>query len=460
MSGENPLGTRPIPELLLSLAVPSVIANLVNALYNIVDQIFIGHTVGYLGNAATNIAFPLTTVCMAIGVMTGLGSASGFNLLLGAGRPEEAKRIAGTAFSSLLICGVVLCVLVRAFLRPLMVTFGATESILEYAMEYTSITSVGIPFLLFSIGTNPLVRGDGSAAYSMIALVTGAVLNVILDALFMLVLHKGIAGAAWATVISQMVSASVLALYFRRFKNVRFSAEDFLPRWSCVRRIVSLGFASFVFQSSTVLVQVTINNLLRTYGALSVYGSDVTIAVAGILSKINAIFVSVVIGVVQGSQPICSFNYGAEKYSRVKASVRLLLKVTAGISLTMFVVMQSFPRQIIALFGEGSEEYFAFAVTYVRGFMACVFLNGTQISASTFFPSIGKPGKGAVNSLSKQLLFFLPLLLILSRLMGLNGIILATPLSDGLAFSLSATLLYRELKAMPDEDGNLKEMST
>ena len=447
---ENPLGTRPIPGLLLSLAVPSVIANLVNALYNVVDQIFIGHVVGYLGNAATNIAFPITTVCLAIGLMTGLGSAAGFNLTLGARRPEEARAIAGTAFSSLLICGAAICILIRLSLRPLMSAFGATENILSYAMEYSSITSLGVPFLLFSIGTNPIVRGDGSPKYSMFSLVTGALLNIVLDAFFMLVLDMGIAGAAWATVVSQAVSACMLALYFRRFRNVRFSAKDFIPRWKCVRRIVSLGFASFIFQSSMVVVQVTVNNLLRIYGALSIYGSDVTIAVAGILAKINTIFLAVVIGVVQGAQPICSFNYGAEKYGRVKAAVRLLLKVTGMISVAAFILIQSFPRHIISLFGDGSEEYFAFAALYARSFMACIFLNGMQISASTFFPSIGKAGKGAVISLSKQLVILLPILFLFSHFWGLYGIIFAAPATDLLTFILASCFLHRELKSMPD----------
>ena len=310
---QNPLGTRPIPQMLLSLAVPAVIANLVNAVYNIVDQIFIGNKIGYLGNAATNVAFPLTTICMAIGLMVGLGAAAGFNLNLGKKKPEEAKGIAGTAFTSLLLCGILICILVRLFLQPLMVAFGATEDILSYAMEYSGITSFGIPFLLFSTGTNPLVRGDGNARYSMTAVITGAILNIILDYTFMYVFGWGIAGAAWATVIGQIVSAVLLMLYFPKFQHVKFEAGDFLPKGKYIMQICRLGFSSFAFQSSTLVVQVVLNNLLRTYGAQSVYGSEITIAVAGIMQKINTIFVAVVIGVVQGSQPICSFNYGAGK---------------------------------------------------------------------------------------------------------------------------------------------------
>ena len=450
---KNPMGVKPVPRLLLSLAVPAVVANLVNALYNIVDQIFIGHRVGYLGNAATNIAFPLTTVCLAIGLMTGLGAASGFNLELGKGEPQNSRRYAGTAFSFLLISGAVICLIVRLFLKPIMLAFGATEDILSYAMEYSGITSLGIPFLLFSVGASPLIRGDGNARYSMMSVVVGAVVNVVLDAWFMYGLDLGIAGAAWATIIGQFVSACVVALYFTRFRNVKFSASDFIPRPSFIFRVCKLGLASFVFQSSMVLVQVTANNLLKIYGAQSVYGSDVAIAVAGILVKINSIFIAVIIGIVQGSQPICSFNYGAKKYTRVRETVRLLIITTTVLSTALYLVIQLFPKQMIGMFGEGSAAYFEFSVKYARAFTGCMFINGVQIAASTFFPSIGKPGKGTVISLSKQLLFTLPSLFIFSRLWGLNGLMVATPVADALSFALAASLLFFEMKKMPREDG-------
>ena len=449
---QNPLGTRPVPQMLLSLAVPAVIANLVNAVYNIVDQIFIGNKIGYLGNAATNVAFPLTTICMAIGLMVGLGSAAGFNLNLGKKKTKEAKGIAGTAFTSLLLCGILLCILVRLFLQPLMVAFGATEDILSYAMEYSGITSYGIPFLLFSTGTNPLVRGDGNARYSMTAVITGAILNIILDYTFMYVFGWGIAGAAWATVIGQIVSAVLLMLYFPKFQHVKFEAGDFLPKGRYIMQICGLGFSSFAFQSSTLVVQVVLNNLLRTYGAQSVYGSEITIAVAGIMQKINAIFVAAVIGVVQGSQPICSFNYGAKKYARVRETVRLLMISTTLLSTVVFLLIQCFPGQIMGLFGEGTEEYFEFAIMYARGFAAVMFLNGIQTSCTTFFPSIGKAWKGSVISLSKQLVLLVPLLILLTQCLGLNGVMIAAPISDALAFMIAALFLCFEMKHMPKKD--------
>ena len=445
----NPLGYKPVGKLLKSLAIPAIIANLVNALYNVVDQIFIGQRVGYLGNAATNIAFPITTICLAIGLTLGIGGASNFNLELGKGYPEKSKHTAGTAASTLIIIGIILCIIVRIFLEPLMISFGATDKILEYSMEYTGITSYGIPFLLFSIGVNPLVRADGNAKYSMIAIVIGAILNTILDPLFMFVYNLGIAGAAWATVISQIVSATLLLIYFPRFKSVKFSLNDFIPQLHYLKRIISLGFASFIYQFSNMIVLVTTNNLLKIYGKNSIYGSDIPIAVFGIVMKINVIFIAIVLGLVQGAQPIFGFNYGAKNYHRVRETMRLLLKVTFSIATILFIIFQVFPKQIISLFGEGDKLYFEFAIKYMRIFLAFISLNSIQISIATFFPSIGKAIKGATVSLTKQLIVLFPLLLTLPRFFGVEGVIYATPLTDLVAFTVAIIFLINEFKHMP-----------
>jgi len=445
----NPLGYKPVGKLLKSLAIPAIIANLVNALYNVVDQIFIGQGIGYLGNAATNIAFPIITMCLAIGLTLGIGGASNFNLELGKGYPEKSKHTAGTAASTLIIIGIILCISVRIFLEPLMISFGATDKILEYSMEYTGITSYGIPFLLFSIGVNPLVRADGNAKYSMIAIVIGAILNTILDPLFMFVYNWGIAGAAWATVISQIISASLLLIYFPRFKSVKFSLNDFIPQLHYLKRIISLGFASFIYQFSNMIVLVTTNNLLKIYGKNSIYGSDIPIAVFGIVMKINVIFIAIVLGLVQGAQPIFGFNYGAKNYHRVRETMRLLLKITFSIATILFMIFQVFPKQIISLFGEGDKLYFEFAIKYMRIFLAFISLNSIQISIATFFPSIGKAIKGATVSLTKQLIVLFPLLLILPRFFGVEGVIYATPLTDLVAFTVAIIFLINEFKHMP-----------
>ena len=446
---ENPMGTKPLGKLLFSMAVPAVVANLVNSLYNIVDQIFIGQGVGYLGNAATSIAFPLTALCLAFGLMFGLGGAANFNLSLGRKDETKARSVAGTAVTMIIFFGICAFLLTNLFLEKLLIMFGATDNILGYAKEYTKITSFGIPFLMFSIGINAIVRADGSSTYSMAAVVSGAVLNTILDPIFIFVFNWGISGAAWATLISQILSALILALYFRRFKSVKFTAKDFVPNTNALFSIMSVGISSFIFQSSNMIVQIVANNMLRKYGALSVYGSDIPIAVAGIVLKINMIFTAVIIGIVQGAQPIIGYNYGAEKYDRVKKTVKLMLSSALVISLTAFLCFELFPLQLISLFGEGSELYFAFGVKYMRVFLFFTVLNGIQISSTTFFQAIGKAGKGALLSLTKQVIFLLPLLVILPLFMRVEGVMYAGPLSDLIAFLTAFTMLILEIKSMP-----------
>ena len=446
---ENPLGIKPIKKLLISFAWPAITANIINALYSIVDQIFIGQGVGYLGNAATNIAFPITTICLALGLMIGIGAAANFNLELGRGNPEKAKAVVGTSVSSLFIIGVILTILIHLFLEPLMYAFGSTDEILPYAKTFAGISSLGIPFLLLSISTNPMVRSDNSPKYSMYAIVLGAVLNIILNPIFIFGFGWGIAGSAWATVISQFISAAILLFYFPRFKSVKFYKKDFIPKFSLLKISIALGMTSFVFQGSNMIIQVVTNNLLNTYGSQSIYGNDIPIAVAGIVAKVNIIFVSIIIGLVQGAQPIFGFNYGAKDYNRVRETMRYMMKYAIIISVVFFAVFEIFPKQIVATFGNGNELYFEFAVRYMRFFLLFTFINGIHISSSTFFSAIGKPKIGVTVALTKQMIILLPTLLVLSHFLGIDGIIYATPITDICAFSVSLFFLTREFQRMP-----------
>ncbi len=442
---ENPMGTQPIKKLLMQLAIPAMIANVVNALYNIVDQIFIGQGVGYLGNAATNIAFPITTICLALGLMTGVGAASNFNLELGRKEVEKARRIAGTAVVQLIVMGIAVCLLVQIFLAPLMQLFGATDQIFDYAMEYSRITAYGIPFFLFSTGFNPLVRSDGRATFSMMAIIVGAVLNTILDPIFIFVFQMGIAGAAWATVISQMVSALLLFAYIPKFRSVKFQWENFIPHMKQVEAIAALGLTSFIFQISALIVQIVSNNLLKTYGAMSIYGSEIPIAVGGIVSKVFVIFIALIIGMTQGVQPIVGYNYGAKHYLRVRQTIFLALKIGFVLSFVTWAVFEIFPLQIIELFGNGNDLYFEFGVRYMRYFMMFLLINGLTILMTTFFPAIGKAKTGAFLSLARQLLILLPVMLLMTYIFGVEGMMFATPVSDVIALLLCVYFFKREL---------------
>ncbi len=446
---ESPMGTKSIPKLLLSLAIPAIIANLVNSLYNIVDQIFIGHGVGYLGNAATSVAFPLTTICMAIGLMVGLGASANFNLEIGRKNPEKAKMIVGTAVTLLVISGLVIMTVTNIFLKDLLYLFGATELTIDYAVEYTRITSFGIPFLLFSTGFNPIIRADSSPIYSMLSVLTGAILNTILDPVFIFVCGWGMSGAAWATLISQILSAVMCALYFIWFRNVRVKIKDFIPKLNIAKIIASVGISSFIFQISTMVIQIVSNNMLKKYGADSIYGSDIPIAIAGITSKISLIFLAVVIGIIQGAQPIFGYNYGAKNYKRVRDTLKLAIISSFIFSLFAFALFMFAPRPLISLFGEGSELYFDFGTKYLRVFLFFTFLNGIQIASTTFFQAIGKAVKGAILSLIKQVIFLLPLLIILPIFLGVEGVMFAAPISDFIAFISATIMLFFELKHMP-----------
>lgn len=444
----NPLGTAPIGRLIFKFAVPSIIGWLVSAAYNIIDQIYIGQGVGMLGNAATNVAFPLTTTATALALLLGVGSASNFNLEQGRGNSIRAARIAGTGITLMAISGTVLAVLVIAFLRPLMTAFGATPTVLPLALTYTGITSVGMPLVIFTTACSQLVRADGSPTYSMYCLASGAVLNMILDPVFIFWLDMGIAGAAWATVISQTLSAVMVILYLPRFKTIRLTRRCFRPSRRCVRAIASLGAAASFNQIAMTIVQITMNNTLTGYGAMSAYGSDIPLAVVGVISKVNVVYMAFTLGIAQGCQPIAGFNYGAHRYERVKRTYLTAARAVTAVSVLAFLCFQIFPRQIISVFGDGSEQYFHFAERYFRIFMLMTFANGIQPLTSNFFTSIGKAKMGILLSMTRQILFLLPLIIMLPRYLGIDGVMFAGPIADTAAVTLALFLITREFRQL------------
>lgn len=447
---ENPLGSEPVSSLLRRFAIPSVIAMLVSALYNMVDQLFIGHSIGVLGNAATNVAFPLSMVCTSIGLLCGIGGAANFNLCMGRKDPEHAKSYVGNAISMLAILGVILCVAVQLFLRPMMLLFGATPDVIDYACTYTRITSIGFPFLIITIGGSNLIRADGSPKFSMLCNLIGAIVNTILDPLFIFVFHMGMAGAALATITGQILSFALVVLYLRGFKTLPLSLSDLKPNMACWARIAALGATPAFNQVAMMVVQIVMNNTLTHYGSNSVYGSDIPLACAGIISKVNMLFFSFVIGISQGLQPIVSFNFGAQKYDRVKDAYKKAVFAATAISIVAFLCFQLFPRQIIGIFGSGSEEYLHFAERYFRIFLFFTFLNGIQPVSSNFFTSIGAPKKGIFLSLTRQIIFLLPLLLIFPYLFGIDGVMYTAPIADLAAASVSIVMVVREFKIMAE----------
>jgi len=419
---QNPLGIAPVGGLIVKFAIPAIISMLVSAMYNIVDQIFIGQGVGMLGNAATNVAFPVTTVATALALLLGIGGASNYNLEMGAGQEKKASGIAGTALSSLAISGLIL--------------------------DYTGITAFGLPFYILSVGGNHVVRADRSPTYSMVCIMIGAIINTILDPLFIFGFGWGIKGAAWATVIGQVASGVLVIVYFCKFRKMYLSGGMLKPKLSYLKAIISLGLASCINQIAMAIVQIVLNNILRYYGANSVYGSDIPIACVGVISKVNMVFMAICIGISQGSQPIWGFNYGAKKYDRVRQAYRYSVTACTVIATIFFFCFQIFPHQIVGIFGTGSDLYFQFAERYLKIFMFMTFANGIQPVSSGFFTSIGMAKLGIVMSLTRQVIFLLPLIIIFPLFMGIDGVMYAGPIADAAAFALAIVFARRELGKM------------
>lgn len=452
----NPLGTEPIGKLLRKFAVPSIISMVVMSLYNIVDQIFIGQTVGELGNAATNVAFPLTTLCIATALTFCIGGASGFNLNLGAGDEKKAPYFIGNGTTMMFVIGLLLTLITSVAMKPLLLFFGSTENILPFAVEYTRIIAIGFPVGILSAGGAHLVRADGSPKFSMVCNLVGAAINVVLDYLFVIVFDWGMSGAAAATIIGQFVAAVMVVWYLLHFKTIKLKKEHFMPKAGVCLRACHLGMAQGLNQLAIMLVQVVMNKTLTHYGALSVYGADIPLACTGIVMKVNQVYFSVCIGVAQGMQPIASFNRGAGKIDRVKKTYRLALICNTTISCIAFVVFQTLPRQIISIFGSGSPEYFQFAESFFRIFLFMTFLDGIQPITSTFCTVIGEPNKGTFLSLTRQVICFIPLMLLFPAVFsylggasyGIEGVMYVAPVSDFLAAVLSLIVIKKVFKKL------------
>ncbi len=448
----NPLASAPVSKLMIKFGIPSIVAMLVGALYNIVDQLFIGNSVGTLGNAATNVAFPLSISCISLALLFGVGAASCFNLHMGSGDKEKAPYFIGNGTTMLIVSGILLMLVTNLFLDPMLKVFGSPDDVFPLAREYVKITAYGFPFLILTTGGGHLMRADGSPKMTMICSLLGAVINTVLDALFVMKFGWGMAGAAYATIIGQIISGIMVIVYLFRFKTVTLELKHFMIKFNCIFKIMSIGMASFINQIAMMIVQIVLNNSLKKYGAQSEFGDSIPIACAGIIMKISQIVFAIIIGLGQGAQPIESFNYGAKQYKRVREAYGLAMKIGAVIAIASFVVFQIFPEQIISFFGKGSEEYYRFGVSFFRIFLFFMWLSCIQPITSIFFTSIGKPVKGAVLSLTRNIIFFIPPLLILPHFFGINGILYTGPIADFLAAAVNIILAVWEFKIMKKQE--------
>lgn len=440
---DNPLGSAPLIPLIAAYAIPSVISMLVGAAYNITDQIFIGHVVGMLGNAATNVAFPTVILTTGISMLFGIGTAANFSINLGAGDEEEARRYVHNGLTGVAVAGIITGILVFLFRNSIVVLCGADAggNVFPYAVSYLSITACGLPFQMFAHTSSSIIRADGSPRYSMMCTVTGAILNIGLDWLFMYPFGMGIKGAAAATVLSQMVSCLIAALYYPKFRAFRLSVRELGISTAHLIGSMEAGIPNFCNHMLMMCTNIVLNNMLSTYGAMSVYGPDIPLAVSGVAQKTSMIMVSFAVGIAQGCQPVWGFNLGAKKYDRVKGAYWRAFTAAFLIGVIFFFAFQFFPRQIISIFGTGSDLYYEFAEKYLRVFMMLVFFQNIQPVSINYFSATGNHRQGLLVSLSRQGLFLIPLLVILPKFMGIDGILAASPISDALAFIMSVSMV-------------------
>lgn len=440
---QSPFATEPIGRLIVKFAVPSVIALLVNSLYNIVDQIFIGWGVGYLGNGATNIVFPITIIALALSMMIGNGGAAYLSLKMGEGEVETAKKGVGNAVTLVTIVSILLAVIFLVWIDPILTLFGATDVLRPFALEYGFIIGAGLPFMMISAAINSMIRADGSPKYAMLSMVIGAIINVILDPVFIFVFQMGVKGAAIATIIGQVASFVVSVLYMPHFKSVQLNKSSFAPCAKVSVNIVIFGLSSFITQFAITIVMALTNNLLAKYGAQSVYGAEIPLTATGIVMKVNQIMIAILLGIATGTQPIIGYNYGAKSYHRVKKVLEISLIASEIVSVAAFLIFQFAPMSVVSLFGSEEGLYNEFAVKAFRIFLMLCPLTGFQTIAAVKMQVMGKPVKSAILSLARQIIFFVPTALILPIFLGVEGVLWTGPVADGLAFLLSlAFLLY------------------
>ncbi len=445
---ENILGTEKIGKLIKKFSIPCIISLVVNSLYNMVDQIFIGWGVGYLGNGATNVVFPLVVIGLAFALMFGDGTSAYLSLKLGEKKKDEAAKGVANGIATAIIVAVVFCCVTLLFLPQLLNIFGCTDALRDYATSYGRIIAIGLPFMIIGTTLNSIIRADGSPKYSMTSMVLGAVINIVLDPIFIFVFKMGVEGAAIATIFSQFITFILNVLYIRKFKSINLNKSMFKIKFSIVRKVIVLGISSFITQMSFVFVIATENNLLGRWGAQSKYGADIPITVVGIVMKISQILNSIIIGIATGSQPIFGYNYGAKRFDRVKEALKIVLKSSVIISTIAFILFQTIPDKLISIFGSGDELYLEFACLTFRTYLLLCICNGIQIPSGIFFQAIGKGVKSATLSLSRQIVFLIPAMIVLSNIFGLMGVLYGGPVADGMAFVLAVSLLTVELKRL------------
>lgn len=438
----NPLGYEKIPKLLYKFSVPAIIGMTVNALYNVVDRIFIGNSadLGANGLAAITISFPAMIIMMSIGILFGMGGATVFSINLGKGDIKTADKSLSNATTLLLIFGLAITIIGQLFLDNILISLGASETILPYAREYMRIIFIGTLFQVVGMGMNNFLRADGKPKLSMITMFLGAGINIVLDPIFIYGLNMGMQGAAFATIISQFISMVWGLYHFTNKKAVhRIQIKNMKIDSKLALKITSLGMPGFLVQISGSVLSMILNASLLTYGG------DLAVSGMGIVNSIQTLLLLPVVGLNQGLQPIVSFNYGANKIERVKEAVILGIKAATVISTFGFLISQFIPSLLVSMFNR-EPALLTFGTHALRAWFMLVFIAGFQIIAANFFQAIGKPKIAMFLTLTRQVIFLIPAILVFSKLWGLNGVLYSAPFADISAATVTAVLFINFMK--------------
>ena len=458
-TGNRFLGTERIGRLMRQYAVPCIVSLLVGALYNIVDQIFIANAsyLGSYGNAANTVVFPLTVVALAIAVMAGDGCCAFVSMALGRNETEKARRSVGNAVVLSVVSSLVLTAVYLVFADSIIAMFGGTvnEETFRHSREYFFYITLGIPFYMFGQAMNPIIRADGNPRFAMISTLAGAVINIILDPVFIFLFQWGMMGAALATVLGQVFTAILAVWYLLHMKIIRPASGDYALRWNICGRMLTLGITSFLSQISLVASMAAINNMLRKYGALdAVFGQEqyaqIPMAVVGIVMKFFQIVISIVVGMAAGCIPIVGYNIGAEKKQRVRGLFTRLLIAEALVGAAALVLAEGFPRQLIAIFGAANESgyYTDFAVRAFRTYLCMMVPACVNKACLIFLQAVGKALASTLLSMFREVVFGVGFALLLPVFLGLDGVLYSMPVSDILTFVISLVIIvktYREL---------------
>lgn len=437
------LGEEKVSKLLIKFSLPAIVGMTVNAIYNIVDRIFIGNFVDSLGLGGITIAFPIMIILMAFGMLIGIGATSLISIRLGEGKKEEAELILGNAMVLLIVVSLTLSILGSIFLDPILKLFGASPQILPYAKEYLSIILLGAVFQSIGFGMNNFIRADGSPKMAMATMLIGAILNTILDPVFIIVFNMGIKGAALATIISQAVSATwVLNYFFSGKSSLKLKKENWILKSHIVKNILAIGSAPFAMQVAASGITTLLNR------SLLAYGGDLAVSAYGAINSFSTILLMPIFGINQGSQPIIGYNYGAKNYDRVKKAFLLAITAATTITIIGFIVTRIFPAQLVALFNSKDKELVDIGANGMKIFFTMLPLIGFQIVSSNYFQATGKPKQAMLLSLSRQVLMLIPAIIILPRFFDLNGVWMAGPTADFFSSLLTGTFILIELKKL------------